>query len=136
MDKHGLSGLEVLPLQRRSDDFSEQFSLPGDPKFWIRYELPLGTPLIVTDFFPGALDTYQMAAAFLQSLAMIDQGRAERIIFRNLGDPSDPDTQDALQEHFRVLDAVVSRQRRFVIGRETHVRRGKLDLEVEFKSFA
>lgn len=136
MDKHGLTGFETLPLARRSDGFSEQFSLPGDDRFWIRFDAPVGDPLIVTDFFPGDLDTYQMAAALLQALAALGMRRPERLVFRNLGAPEAPETAKSVETIERVLDAAVARQRRFIIGRETHIRRGKLDLEVTFKTFA
>ena len=63
-----IPGFGAVTLSLRLDEFSAQFSCPGDPRFWIRIALPVGDELAISDFFPGDFDDYQMAAAFAQAL--------------------------------------------------------------------
>lgn len=135
MDKHGISGFEEIALKQRSDDFSDQFSTPIDPKFWIRIEQPLTDRLFVSDMLFGEQDEYVMANAFLQALATLGLPKPTEIVFRNLGGVDDPRTATEAQRVEKVVEAMVMRQRRFIIGREYEVRREKIDLVFHFKHF-
>jgi len=135
VDKHGLSGLETVALLRRTDDFSEQFSTPDDPRFWIRFEAPLGDTVTVTDLLFGALDEYQMAATFGHALELIGQRKPQEFLFRDLGAVDAPATARAAARVERMLEAWVMRQRRFIVGRAFEFRDDKVDLRITLKTF-
>lgn len=135
MDQHGITGFEQTDLRRRSDDYSEQFSVSEDPKFWIRLEKPLGETLTVSDLLFGAKDEYFMAAAFAQALVMLGLKNPTAIRFQNLGYHDDPATSKVVDRIERFAEAMVARQRRFMVGRDLQVRRDKVDLVIALHNF-
>lgn len=134
LDKHGLSGFETIGLVRRSDDFSEQFSTPGDPKFWIRFEKPLGDAVVVSDLLFGGFDEFRMAGALSHALEAVGARKPSQLIFQNLGHVDVPETAAAVERADRVIEAFVMRQRRFVVGRELRFRRDKADLVITLRN--
>ncbi len=119
-------------LSLRLDAFSAQFSRPEDPRFWIRIELPAGEDAIVSDFFPGALDDYQMAAALAQALERLEIRRLSSLTFRKLGPVGADETAEVLQRIGRVLDAFAVRTRRFIDARQLLAEHGQQHLRVNF----
>jgi len=135
MDKHGISGFEDRTLVRRSDEFSEQFSDPADPRFWLRFERPIGEPIRVTDLLFGQQSEYGMAQALGQALQILGARRPQSVVFLNLGPAGDPSTEQAVVRVRRVVEAMVLLQRRFISAVHGEVDRGKVDLHVTFRSF-
>lgn len=135
LDKHGLTGFESTGLVRRSDDFSEQFSAPDDPSFWIRLAKPIGEAVVVTDLLFGECDDLRMAGALGQALDIVGIRKPSQLIFQNLGHVDAPETAVAVQRADRVVEAFVMRQRRFIVGRNLSFRLDKVDLVVTFRNF-
>ena len=134
-DNHGLTGFESLTLNRRSDEFSAQFSTPGDPRFWIRIELPLSSRILVSDLLFGEQDEYVMASALSQALNALGVSKPAEIVFSNLGSVGDRKTTEDAQKVERVVEAMVMHRRRFIIGRDYEIVRDKVDLVFRFKTF-
>ena len=120
---------------RRSDDYSEQFSDPEDPRFWIRIEKPLGDTVVLSDVLFGEQDEYRMASAIGQALETLGLRRSRKMIFKHLGPASEWETGEKLARMEKVVEALVTRQRRFIVARKPEVERGKVSLVVSFKSF-
>ena len=127
-----IPGSGAFTLSLRQDEFSAQFSRPGDPHFWIRIELPLSDKLMISDFFPGELDDYQMAAAFAQALERLEIRRLSSLTFRKLGPAGADETAEVLQRIGRVLDAFAVRTRLFIDARQLLAERGQQHLLVNF----
>ena len=119
-------------LSLRLDAFSAQFSRPEDPRFWIRIELPAGEDAIVSDFFPGALDDYQMAAALAQALERLEIRRLSSLSFRKLGPVGSADNCETIRRIGRVLDAFAVLTRRFIDSRQVLAEQGQSHLLVKF----
>jgi len=134
-DKHRLTGFESLTLNRRSDELSEQFSTPSDPRFWIRIELPLSSRVLVTDLLFGEQDEYVIASALSQALTVLGVSKPTEIVFSNLGPVGDGKTTEDAQKVERVVEAMVMQRRRFIIGRDYEIVRDKVDLVFRFKIF-
>ncbi|MEM6587434.1 MAG: hypothetical protein AAF641_03220 [Pseudomonadota bacterium] len=135
MDKNGLTGFEELTLQHRSDEFSDQFSTPADPRFWIRIEKSFSGGVVISDMLFGDQDEYVAANAVVQVLHALNTPKPTEIIFRNLGGVDAPETVQTAQKVERMVEAMVMRQRRFIVGREYETRREKVDLVFRFKHF-
>lgn len=135
MDKHGLTGFEELTLHQRSDDFSEQFWTAHDPRFWIRIELPCNERVEISDLLFGEQNEYAMANALLQVLSTLGISKPIELAFSNLGYVNEQKTAEDVQKVERVVEAMVMRQRRFIIGRDYDIVREKVDLVFQFKHF-
>jgi hypothetical protein len=127
-----IPGSGAFTLSLRQDEFSAQFSRPGDPHFWIRIELPLSDKLMISDFFPGELDDYQMAAAFAQALERLEIRRLSSLSFRKLGPVGSADNCETIRRIGRVLDAFAVLTRRFIDSRQVLAEQGQSHLLVKF----
>ena len=127
-----IPGFGAVTLSLRLDEFSAQFSCPGDPRFWIRIALPVGDELAISDFFPGDFDDYQMAAAFAQALERLGIRRLGGLSFRRLGPAGHADTAEIIGRIDRVLDAFAVLTRRFIDSRQVLAEQGQQHLLVKF----
>ena len=128
-----MAGYQDISLNQRSDDFSEQFSIDSDLRFWIRIDLPFSETVSVSDLLFGDQSDRFVCLALLQAFARIGVERPKEIVFRNLGALDDPKTAAVAQRIESVLEAMVSRQWKFVVGRNFEITRRKVDLVVEFE---
>ena len=127
-----VSGFGGFALDLRLDEFSAQFSRPEDPHFWIRIARPTSGDLVVTDFFSGGFDDYQMAAALAQALERLELRRLGSLAFRKLGPVGAADTAEAIRQVNRVLDAFAVLTRRFIDQRQELAEQGQQHLLVKF----
>lgn len=126
--KHGIGAV----LSRRQDEFSVQYALPTDKRFWIRVALPLTTPIVITDFFPGAQDDAHAAEALAAVLDDLDLSGVGSLEFARLGPAGEPEAAEAVARIGRVIDAYVLASRRFIRVRKVSVDRGQANLRVMF----
>ncbi|AXI47838.1 hypothetical protein C1J03_18570 [Sulfitobacter sp. SK012] len=125
----------VPALVRRSDGFSEQFSLPDDTHFWIRIEMPISDALLISDFSLGALSEYDGGMALIDALAQCGQIQPRKITFLALGSEEDDSVAETMIGLDGVIEAYVSRRRMFVSGKELATKRGKVSVSYQFHSF-
>ncbi len=119
-------------LRRRQDEFSVQYSIESDPRFWVRVALPLTRPLVVTDFLFGTFDEPMAAAALqavLQDLRLEDVGSIE---FTRLGPAGTEEAAENVTRIGQVVEAYVLRSQRFVRLRSVTVYRGESNLRILF----
>lgn len=135
LDRRDFSGNGSKRLHRRSDEFSEQFSDPEDPHFWLRIAAPFSTQIVFTDLMFGSYDDHGMANALSNVLAMIGFTRPQSLTFTKLGSPDEFTTGRTVARIRQVLEIMVLRQRRFITDVRTEVVRGSVNLTVSFQHF-
>ena len=97
-------------MQRKSDEFSDQFYDSSDPMFWLRIEDSGTDQVIVTDFFFGRRDDREMADHFEQALASLGRPRPSSLLFTDLGPPDELKTNRYLSRIRKVIEIVAERQ--------------------------
>lgn len=113
----------------RSDDYSLQISRPDDERFWLRIEQADGD-LIITDFFAGALNRSDQAAALQFGLDHAGFPVAtDRIIFRDIhsGNPvSDAQTKADVSALAMLILPILKQEGLGIAGTRISQDRGKV----------
>lgn len=135
LERQVVSGFEDRPLIRQTDEFSEQFSDPRDPLFWLRFEKPLSGTVVVTDAIFGQRDEIGMAQALAQALTLLGHRRPEALLFVDLGLAEDFLTGAAVVRVQRTVEAMVLLQRRFISAVVSEIQDGKVSLRIAFRNF-
>lgn len=113
-------------LQEMRDDFSVRFTLADDPRFWIRIELPLGDPLVISDLTLGQQAPETVGAFLAHALRQIGASRARRLVVNDVG-PAEQSPQID-----QIIDYYIALERRFIRDRARATAGRKTNLIVSF----
>lgn len=71
-------------LQIVEDDFAAKVTTEADRHFWIRVEKDPGETIVVSDFVPGGLADYGLAAGLRLALRTLEMSDRKEILFKDL----------------------------------------------------
>lgn len=120
--------LQTANLIHQDDGFAHRFSLPDDPRFWIRIEYIEDETVIVSDLFSGSQSEEQMARYFERALSVLELSYPSKFRFAALGLADDPGVGLRITEIEKMVELSMSGKPQFLVQRQTEIIAGKVSL--------